>query len=39
MSDYMDEYFHIGWYNSETGQWDKSEPDLPAFMKDEKDDD
>lgn len=23
----------IGWYNAETGQWDKEEPDLPAFMK------
>ena len=21
-----------GWYNEETGQWDKDEPDLPAFM-------
>lgn len=21
-----------GWYNPETGQWDKPEPDLPAFM-------
>lgn len=22
----------IGWYNSETGNWDKDEPSLPAFM-------
>jgi len=22
----------IGWYNNETGQWDKKSPDLPAFL-------
>lgn len=31
--DVTDAHMSIGWYNSETGQWDKDEPDLPAFMK------
>lgn len=34
---YMDPYFDIGWYNDETGEWDKAKPDLPAFMKEPDD--
>lgn len=26
-----------GWYNDETGQWDKLEPDMPAFWVEEQD--
>lgn len=26
----------IGWYNEETGEWDKAEPDMPAFLKEEQ---
>ena len=32
MHDVTDAHMHIGWYNDETGQWDKPEPTLPAFM-------
>lgn len=36
MSETQDPYFLIGWYNEETGEWDKEEPSLPAFMKGEE---
>lgn len=38
MSESQDPYFGIGWYNEETGQWDKDEPSLPAFMTEREDD-
>lgn len=28
------EVSNIGWYNQETGEWDKDEPEMPEFTND-----
>lgn len=30
----MDDTVSLGWYNDETGQWDKALPDLPTYVTD-----
>lgn len=35
MSESQDPYFTLGWFNKETGEWDKDEPSLPASMEEE----
>lgn len=31
--DITDAHMYIGWYNSETDEWNEAEPSLPAFMR------